>query len=244
YRKATERAISGDWNKFEPKEFFSNILISSSRAGIDEATAHIEATARRAAAEANEILEIPDQRTEPAGGTENRTETAPESSSKKDADQGLMVSALSDAESGGIDRAEAAAWRSLFGSLMKMTYGAAVDAFLDFVSERFKLNSVIWLDVKNCEFHLASAIGRLRGKPLRLGIRPGDERLRAYAGGERPYQLKEKRKQPRIAAESSVLNVFPVTVGGEVRGALAFEGELGDPSAARRIARFCQAAAP
>lgn len=123
---------------------------------------------------------------------------------------------------------------------MKMTYGAAVDAFLDFVSERFKLNSVIWLDVKNCEFHLASAIGRLRGKPLRLGIRPGDERLRAYAGGERPYQLKEKRKQPRIAAESSVLNVFPVTVGGEVRGALAFEGELGDPSAARRIARFAK----
>src|SRR5215204_3416056 len=30
YRKATERAISGDWNKFPPTRFFENVLINGS----------------------------------------------------------------------------------------------------------------------------------------------------------------------------------------------------------------------
>ncbi|MFH3651886.1 hypothetical protein WAH63_22535, partial [Acinetobacter baumannii] len=50
YRKATERAISGDWKQFKPTEFFENILISGSRTGIDKASALIEALAARRAA--------------------------------------------------------------------------------------------------------------------------------------------------------------------------------------------------
>lgn len=251
YRKATERAIAGDWSKFKPTEFFGNILISGSRAGIDEASSRIEAiAARRAAMEAKEILEVagPVKETpvsrEIQPSQEARLGKTMDRPGQGDTKPGPEVSGLSDVESGRIDPAEAAAWRSLFGSLMKMNYTAAVDAFLEFVSKRFELDSVIWFDVKNCEFHPASAVGRLRGKSLRLGIRPGDQRLRQVAGGERPYQLIERRKQERGETASRVLNVFPVTVGGEIRGALAFEGQLRDADAARRIARFAQAAAP
>lgn len=146
-------------------------------------------------------------------------------------------------ESGRVEAAEAAAWRSLFGSLMKLNYPAAVEAFLEFVSHRFSLESVVWFDIKNCEFHPALAIGRLRGRHLKLGIKPGDRRLQDYVGSERAYKLLERPgKEP--AAAGGILNVFPVTVGGEIRGALAIEGELPKIETVRRISRLAQAAAP
>ncbi|MGE3468458.1 MAG: diguanylate cyclase, partial [Pyrinomonadaceae bacterium] len=54
YRKATERAISGDWSKYSPSEFFENVLLASSnevlRATAHEVDALIkQARARRAA---------------------------------------------------------------------------------------------------------------------------------------------------------------------------------------------------
>lgn len=36
YRKATERAISGDWNKFPPTKFFGNVLITSSEKSLEK----------------------------------------------------------------------------------------------------------------------------------------------------------------------------------------------------------------
>lgn len=240
YRKATERAISGDWKQFKPTEFFENILISGSRTGIDKASARIEAlAARRAAAEPKEILEMP----EPAGQEPHKT---PEITIRPES-TALSKSAAKhypeEKESGLVEAAEAAAWRSLFGSLMKLNYPAAVEAFLEFVSHRFSLESVVWFDIKNCEFHPALAIGRLRGRHLKLGIKPGDRRLQDYVGSERAYKLLERPgKEP--AAPGGILNVFPVTVGGEIRGALAIEGELPKIETVRRISRLAQAAAP
>lgn len=240
YRKATERAISGDWKQFKPTEFFENILISGSRTGIDKASARIEAlAARRAAAEPKEILEMP----EPAGQEPHKT---PEITIRPES-TALSKSAAKhypeEKESGRVEAAEAAAWRSLFGSLMKLNYPAAVEAFLEFVSHRFSLESVVWFDIKNCEFHPALAIGRLRGRHLKLGIKPGDRRLQDYVGSERAYKLLERPgKEP--AAAGGILNVFPVTVGGEIRGALAIEGELPQIETVRRISRLAQAAAP
>jgi len=240
YRKATERAISGDWKQFKPTEFFENILISGSRTGIDKASARIEAlAARSAAAEPKEILEMP----EPAGQEPHKT---PEITIRPESTTLSKSSAKhypEEKESGRVEAAEAAAWRSLFGSLMKLNYPAAVEAFLEFVSHRFSLESVVWFDIKNCEFHPALAIGRLRGRHLKLGIKPGDRRLQDYVGSERAYKLLERPgKEP--AAAGGILNVFPVTVGGEIRGALAIEGELPKIETVRRISRLAQAAAP
>ena len=240
YRKATERAISGEWKQFKPTEFFENILISGSRTGIDKASARIEAlAARRAAAEPKEILEMP----EPAGQEPHKT---PEITIRPES-TALSKSAAKhypeEKESGRVEAAEAAAWRSLFGSLMKLNYPAAVEAFLEFVSHHFSLESVVWFDIKNCEFHPALAIGRLRGRHLKLGIKPSDRRLQDYVGSERAYKLLERPgKEP--AAAGGILNVFPVTVGGEIRGALAIEGELPKIETVRRISRLAQAAAP
>src|SRR5690349_13178944 len=41
YRKATDRAISGDWSEFRPSEFFENVLIAGSLAAIDRAASEL-----------------------------------------------------------------------------------------------------------------------------------------------------------------------------------------------------------
>ena len=45
YRRATERAISGDWRDFPPSEFFENILLSASRDVLDETAQKLESLA-------------------------------------------------------------------------------------------------------------------------------------------------------------------------------------------------------
>src|SRR5215213_8126742 len=42
YRKATERAISGDWNKFPPTRFFENVLINGSLKNLETAAKRVE----------------------------------------------------------------------------------------------------------------------------------------------------------------------------------------------------------
>ncbi len=43
YRRATERAVSGDWNKFPPTKVFGNVLLTSSERNIRDATTKIGA---------------------------------------------------------------------------------------------------------------------------------------------------------------------------------------------------------
>jgi diguanylate cyclase (GGDEF)-like protein len=43
YRRATERAISGDWRKFPPTQFFDNVLLTSSERNIDDAADRVAA---------------------------------------------------------------------------------------------------------------------------------------------------------------------------------------------------------
>src|SRR5215204_3365145 len=43
YRKSTERAITGDWNKFPPTRFFENVLIHGSLKNLETAAKSVEA---------------------------------------------------------------------------------------------------------------------------------------------------------------------------------------------------------
>ena len=45
YRRATERAISGDWSAFPPSEFFENILLTGSKELVDKAARKLESLA-------------------------------------------------------------------------------------------------------------------------------------------------------------------------------------------------------
>jgi len=237
YRKATENAISGEWQEFKPTDFFENILISGSTAGIDKAIKRLAEFAMKPSADVLQLedvvskpkpvsLEDLSQRIEQfhAKAEETVVEVKPKVVRSKD------------------DSSDIAAWRKLFGSIMKMEYRRACGAFLDFLGDRFAIDSLIWFDMKSDEFHSAIARGRLKGKSIRLGIAPNDPRMTEAIGKEEPFELFE-RGSGKSSGSGNLLNIFPVTVGGEIRGAIGIEGQIQDVVSKRRIARAAQTVA-
>jgi diguanylate cyclase (GGDEF)-like protein len=81
YRKATERAISGDWRKFPPTRFFENVLINGSLKNLETAAQRVEAlgdgvleAGQRSGAEAEKgFVEPQIHDKQPATAAEKRT---------------------------------------------------------------------------------------------------------------------------------------------------------------------------
>ena len=73
--------------------------------------------------------------------------------------------------------AEARAWRSFFGSLLKVDYPKAADAILEFVGGHYGLNALVWLDRRGDSFETTAGYGELEGRKVRLKISPDDHRL-------------------------------------------------------------------
>jgi diguanylate cyclase (GGDEF)-like protein len=133
------------------------------------------------------------------------------------------------------------ALRSLMTSLMHTGYKPACGEFLDFVSERFGLDSLFWFEIKDNRLNKVLARGPLREKTLEVGV-TGDHPLFVQAAKRQlPLILRERSKSGD--ASKRVLNLFPVTVGNEIRAALGVEGTIAERSAQRTIARISQAVA-
>ena len=218
YREAAEKALSGEWNRFKPTQFFENILIAGSDEGIKKAAVKLE----RFRAETDEnILDI-----------------------KTDADSRIILPTTempTRPRPSIVDVAEIAEWRSLFGSLMKMDHRQAAREFLNYMRRRFGFESLVWLEVKDGQFENAVALGRLDGKVVRLGIMPDDHRMREAAASETSFELRERPATGE--ARANAFHIFPVTVGSEIRGALGVEASI-DASQGSRVARIAQAVAP
>lgn len=250
YRKATEKAISGDWRKFRPTEFFENILMTGSSAQLDRATQRVESLVDR---EPDDLLEI-----------EKKPVAAPEPSAQKPALQAPQTNDISkrieqfhaaakqtrtvpairnpDSTSVTDGANEIAAWRSLFGSLMKLDYRRACDAFLDFLTNRYGLSSVIWFHLRDKRFESFLSRGTMQRKSVQLGILPDNPRLYEAMRNEAPLELLERPKA-ETGGHRRILNFFPLTIGGEIRGGVAVEGEMRDTAKKRNIARLTQAIA-
>lgn len=229
YRKATEKAITGEWRAFRPTEFFENILISGSDAGIEKA---LERLAKFKPQGREDILELDSPIPVP--------ETVPT--------QREMPSEKPEVPVGPIYASEAeepqdiADWRSLFGSIMAMEYRPACDAFLEFLGQRFHFDSLIWFDLEGASFHSVVARGRLDGKLIKLGITATDSRIINAAESGAPFELRERRASANEAGK--VLNIFPVLVGSEIRGAIGIEGEIADVQTRHSIGRAALDIAP
>ncbi|MBC7901527.1 MAG: sensor domain-containing diguanylate cyclase, partial [Saprospiraceae bacterium] len=140
------------------------------------------------------------------------------------------------------DSKEISAWRSLFGSLMKLEYRQACSSILDFLSTRYGLSSLIWLERRENNLECLISLGRLTGKAVKVGIAADSERLRAAALSDTPLELRE-RKRDEANTGRQTLSLFPVTIGGEIRGAIGVEGDSMDDTTKRNISRFAQTVA-
>lgn len=231
YRKATERAISGDWRDHSPAEIFENVLLSGSTVALDNAVDRAERLVASASSVATKTVEenpsiaVEPEIKEPTEKIEEETATEPEAE--------IVTEVIPDRA------AEARAWRSFFGSILKVDYAQAANSILEFLAYQYGFNSLIWLERFNGSFETATAFGEMKGRKVRLGLKPDDQRLIDAATNDVPLVLGEKGDE-----KSRVMHLFPIGVGGEISAAIAILDEIGHDETKKQIVRVCQSLAP
>ena len=224
YRRATERAISGDWSKFPPSEFFENILLTGSLSEIENA-------AGKVAAEFESIkgVEMPDAPIEqPIEQLEPEHHVAAESEREMSIPQTAKA-------------AETQAWRAFFGSLLKTDFPRATESILEFLSHHYGFKSLVWLERSNGGFENRAAFGEMKGRKVRLGIAADDRRLIEAMQNEMPLEIGERKGSDDTAR---TMSLFPIGVAGEISAAVATLDTIGTESGKKQIARMCQSIAP
>lgn len=132
---------------------------------------------------------------------------------------------------------EAAVWRSLFGSLLNLSYKQACTAILQFLQKRYSISSIAWLERFDNQLETILAGGKLKDFPLRFKFSADDKRLIETLRNGVPLELnlrQSKENAPRL------IQLFPIGVGGEIRNALVISDEIKELDVKRQISRFCQ----
>ena len=297
YRRATTRAISGDWKDHSPAEFFENILLAGSESVLDRSAEEIASVMPpiKPADEGSSELPSPDPVSErPAEQSADRSDVRSEKPKQAQIQSNIVarfnrelglvptpkktVSASdrdvtaeddtlleirqqadvrtapikADATTEAIEEkpksnekraAEARAWRSFFGSLLKLDYPSAVESILEFISIEYGLSATIWLEKVDRRLENAAAFGEMKNRKVRIGIAANDQRLVEAAQKEMPLEVSEKPKGP-AEARSRTMYLFPIGLGGEISAAIAILEKIDDEKVKRHIARICQSIAP
>jgi diguanylate cyclase (GGDEF)-like protein len=258
YRKATQRAVAGDWRSYSPSELFENVLLSGSTDVLDKTTRRAKDTfgERRPAGSAvvsPKPVSIPDVRDTSGDAPpsdlvrkfnkEVRGAEPPVTKATEPAAEIAVTKTEITPEPEQGRKAEARAWRSFFGSILRTDYARASRAILEFLAHHYGFTALVWLERANDKFLTKSSFGELSGRKVRLGLKPDDERLLDALNNETSLELGE-----RAAVESSrkgrMMNLFPVGVGGEVSAAIAVLDPLDDVIQRKQIARMCHTLAP
>lgn len=245
YRAATEKAITGEWRQFPPTDFFENVLIAGSPQPIDRAVSKLEKFSDPGR---NDILELDRLSVAPQPEpVQESLETPAEPDREKINDlinkfREETERAADDLEAAVSfevqqDRRAAAEWRSLFGSLMKMDYREACSAVLAYLKKRYPLESLVWLERRDDRLEMLVGLGELGDKTIKIGLDAANKRLLDAAAKEIPVEFRERRKE---GGGERVLSVFPVLVGGEVRGAIGIDRRITEAEQKRGISRFAQ----
>lgn len=266
YRKATERAITGSWKEFPPSKFFENILLTGSSGVLDKAgrqVAELISGSRTDKADSKPIPK-PDPTSFPQKDPEPETKTdavAPppvERPVKAAAEITNLVEKFNreirrsvpveEPAAAAVKRTEtrtgeARAWRSFFGSLLKMDYQLARSSILEFLAHQYGFKALIWLEERDNRFYNTTAFGELKNRKVRLGMAADDPRLVKAAQSEMPLELGERAKETDDTTVRT-MNLFPIGVGGDISAAVAILDRLDSDEVKKQIARICHSIAP
>ncbi len=241
YRKATERAISGDWSEYPPSEFFENILLTGSSDALTKTAGQIEhlisevktkevseeTTPEPEVIEVETALDIESKISEEISDTEDQSTNI---------QPGISEAPISSVE---YRSEEARAWRSFFGSILKTDYAQATVSMLDFIAHQYGLEALVWLEKLDGKFENTATFGEMKNRRVRIGITPDDQRLVESYKNEMPLELSENSKE-----SERVMCMFPIGVGGDVSAAVAILDPIDSEVTKRQIARICHSIAP
>ncbi len=231
YRKATERAIKGDWREFSPSELFENVLLTGSSTTLDKTARQIEELLIDAA---------------PGPPSEIQAETEPILESFGEAER--PEQSLEDIAAPKVKRpkkgtAEAQAWRSFFGSILKTDYAQGSASILEFIAHQYGLSALIWLERKEGCFENTTAFGEMKNRKVRLGISPDDKRLAETFQKETSLELGERTKES-TSDNARVMNLFPIGIDGDISAAVAILDHIDSDDVKKQIARICHSISP
>lgn len=240
YREATLKAISGEWRGFRPTDFFSNILIAGSGDKLRKIAEKLFKRVPEARTISESLLDLPAKAAVPSEKQQKEI-SARRSESEELARLIEKFNRGTTEEKPAAKRASAesmAAWRSLFGSMMKLDYESAVNAILQFLERQYDIRSIVWLERRGDMLEAAFGIGEMSEKRLKIGISADNPRLADAIRNETPIELKEKRTNSGVETPARTMLLFPSAVGGEVRGAFAIADELNNKKKRIDIARI------
>jgi diguanylate cyclase (GGDEF)-like protein len=125
---------------------------------------------------------------------------------------------------------------------MRLDYKDACVSILTYLSRRYALETLIWLERRGERLNGLFALGRLADKSIKIGITADNERLLEAAKREIPLELKE-RGESGSGATMRTLNLFPVIIGSDILGAIGVEAEIENSVQRRDISRLAQTVA-
>jgi diguanylate cyclase (GGDEF)-like protein len=263
YRKATERAATGDWHQFPPEELFENVLIAASIDELEKTAEHFEklTEAEREqleaelsdAAKSNQPSAVSNQpeNSEAEARASARADIAePENQPQINTDKnGLENEGQRTKDEGQTedervikDPEEAAAWRSFFGALLDLEYKTACLSLLDFLSRRYGIRHLAWLERRQAHLEAILATGKFEGQSIQIKMSAEDERLLEVLQKETALELRERKTGAN--GEAQTIWLFPVAVGGEIRGGLVVGERVFSEEIKRKITQFIRRIAP
>lgn len=269
YRKATERAVSGDWNSFPPTKFFENVLMSGSSQNLENLAKNVSSltdeekltflglgtnVSDKKTQKSTEKVEIKEKNGELSKqskilvskqSNQKIKSTAIANNTKEQEQKNLLKKTKIDKEFAqkNIDESrELVVWRSLFNSLLDLEYKAACDSILQFLKKRYGISSLAWLENRDNKLQKILAIGQLESQEIQISMSMDDERMLELIRKESSIELKE-RNSTNLGSETQRIRLFPISVGGEVRSGLVIGEKADDKKIVNSIARFCQTVA-
>lgn len=250
YRAATERAVSGDWQKFPPQKFFDNILLSSSPKDLqalanrlEKLSANEKAALAEFAGETRTIDEKTGEVETKKGETAETDElTALIEQFHKTTTETSIVSEKIN-QRNNQEPEDLAEWRSLFGRLLNLSYEKAYKSILRFLASHYSIINLAWLERTENRLETIFAVGDLQSRQLQIGIAADDKRLLEAAQRAISLELQEKQTSETENSRAQTVNLFPVAIGGEIQNALLVGDEIADRNVKKRIARFCYSVA-
>ena len=283
YRKATTRAISGDWSGYSPSEFFKNILLTGSVSVIEQTAKKVAALMPKAGQSpeekpidspgTEEVQSVPDlpklisvepEERKPPKKLSNlaeyfnrqvgleptlaKTENAPATETLREPKAEFVSPALpvtvsepepkheAEAAPGPNEKraAEARAWRSFFGSLIKTDYARAANSILEFLALQYGFSALIWLEKKENQLENAATFGEMKGRKVRLGISSDDKRLVEASQNEMPLELTERPKEGLQSAPRTMY-LFPIGVGDDISAGIAVLDSISDDGVKKQL---------
>lgn len=231
YRKATERAISGDLSKFPPSKFFENILMTSSTQNIEDLAKHLTNLSETE----KELLYNLNESGIPAN-----LKSTVEGQNLSNKKIGLIKQTSYKRSD---ELKEADAWRSLFGSLLDLSYKQACYSILEFIRERYEISSMAWLESNENRLESILAIGDLEKQKIQISLANDDKRLFEAVRKNSSVEL-HRRKKSVDKSIGLVVKLFPITVGGRIQSALILGDKLKDEKINQQISKFCRTIAP